>query len=91
MFHMLLAPAEIFRFLVEWLANVQRSLMFFKSISFDIMSVSKTASRKTDSAASVVLAGAIARTLSRANAQFLRQMRPQTDRQKNLTVICHRD
>jgi hypothetical protein len=60
MFHMLLTPAEIFRFRVEWLVNVQRSLMFFKSIFFDIMSVSNMASRKTDSAASVVLADAIA-------------------------------
>jgi hypothetical protein len=39
MFHMSLTPAEIFRFRVEWLANEQMSLMFFQSISFNIMSI----------------------------------------------------
>jgi hypothetical protein len=36
---------------------------------------------------SLVLADAICLSFSRANAQFLRRMRPQTDRQKGLTVL----
>jgi hypothetical protein len=39
MFYMSLTSAEIFRIRVEWSANVQMSLIFFQSISFNIMSI----------------------------------------------------
>jgi hypothetical protein len=36
---MFLSPAEIFRFRVEWLVNVQTSVMFFRSLYFNFAGI----------------------------------------------------